>query len=174
MISRVIHAAPSRPAPPCSLSAAGNLLGLLVSPFIVLQYGWRTLFCIFGALGLPLLIFWLASMPDRAAPPSTSTSTSAAATADGPDDAQPSDGRVASSGEAGASGRDVNVFTLMSSSATWAIIIVNFINHWGYFIYLNWMPSYFKVCRRGGCVCVLGGGDGVTPGVGWWALSSRA
>ncbi|KAK9915240.1 hypothetical protein WJX75_006550 [Coccomyxa subellipsoidea] len=27
--------------------------------------------------------------------------------------------------------------------ATWAIIVVNIVNHWGYFIYLNWMPSYF-------------------------------
>jgi nitrate/nitrite transporter NarK len=38
----------------------------------------------------------------------------------------------------------VNALTLMSKLPTWAIIIVNFVNHWGYFIYLNWMPSYFN------------------------------
>ncbi|GFH23432.1 MFS domain-containing protein [Haematococcus lacustris] len=29
------------------------------------------------------------------------------------------------------------------AAATWAIIVVNVINHFGYFIYLNWMPTYF-------------------------------
>ena len=37
----------------------------------------------------------------------------------------------------------VGTLKLLSSKATWAIITVNFVNHWGYFIYLNWMPSYF-------------------------------
>lgn len=37
----------------------------------------------------------------------------------------------------------VGTLQLLSSKATWAIIVVNFVNHWGYFIYLNWMPSYF-------------------------------
>ena len=38
---------------------------------------------------------------------------------------------------------NVGTLQLLSSKATWAIIVVNFVNHWGYFIYLNWMPSYF-------------------------------
>lgn len=37
----------------------------------------------------------------------------------------------------------VGVRQLLSSSAVWAIIVVNIVNHWGYFIYLNWIPSYF-------------------------------
>ena len=37
----------------------------------------------------------------------------------------------------------VGSLKLLSSKAVWAIIVVNFVNHWGYFIYLNWMPSYF-------------------------------
>lgn len=37
----------------------------------------------------------------------------------------------------------VGTLKLLSSKAVWAIIVVNFVNHWGYFIYLNWMPSYF-------------------------------
>ena len=32
---------------------------------------------------------------------------------------------------------------LLSHPATWAIILVNFVNDWGFFIYLNWMPTYF-------------------------------
>jgi ACS family sodium-dependent inorganic phosphate cotransporter/ACS family sodium-dependent inorganic phosphate cotransporter-like MFS transporter 9 len=38
----------------------------------------------------------------------------------------------------------VSALRLMSALPTWAIIVVNFVNHWGYFIYLNWMPSYFN------------------------------
>lgn len=38
---------------------------------------------------------------------------------------------------------NIGTLKLLSNKATWAIIIVNFVNHWGYFIYLNWMPSYF-------------------------------
>ena len=32
---------------------------------------------------------------------------------------------------------------LLASPAVLAIVVVNFVNHWGYFIYLNWMPTYF-------------------------------
>lgn len=50
---------------------------------------------------------------------------------------------------------------LLSSPAVLAIVAVNFVNHWGYFIYLNWMPSFFyKVPWRfpGCCVgaCMAG------------------
>jgi sugar phosphate permease len=33
---------------------------------------------------------------------------------------------------------------LLKKSATWAIIVANFVNHFNYFIYLNWMPMYFN------------------------------
>ncbi|GFH14052.1 putative anion transporter 4, chloroplastic [Haematococcus lacustris] len=39
--------------------------------------------------------------------------------------------------------RQVTPASLLTHSATWAIIVVNVINHFGYFIYLNWMPTYF-------------------------------
>jgi hypothetical protein len=48
----------------------------------------------------------------------------------------------------------VGVVRLLRSSAVWAIIVVNIVNHWGYFIYLNWIPSYFyKVTVRLVAVC---------------------
>lgn len=110
---------------------AGNLVGLILSPLILLQFGWRALFYTFGLVGVPLLAMWLASAPKplpKAAPPPAAESPKAAA---GGGDAKES----------------VSVGQLLSHPATWAIIIVNIVNHWGYFIYLNWMPSYFvKVC----------------------------
>lgn len=48
----------------------------------------------------------------------------------------------------------MGVVRLLRSSAVWAIIVVNIVNHWGYFIYLNWIPSYFyKVTARLVAVC---------------------
>jgi hypothetical protein len=69
-------------------------------------------------MGGPLLAFWLAVVPDQEPEgvPDKATSQSK---------------------------RSVGMLQLLGSSATWAIIIVNIVNHWGYFIYLNWMPSYF-------------------------------
>ncbi|KAK9845874.1 hypothetical protein WJX81_004733 [Elliptochloris bilobata] len=91
----------------------GNLLGLALSPVLMAALGWRSLFLIFGAVGAPLLALWLAVVPARAT-------------------------RV----EAATSARS-STLDLLGSSATWAIIVVNIVNHWGYFIYLSWMPSYF-------------------------------
>lgn len=32
---------------------------------------------------------------------------------------------------------------LIRSKHTWAIVVANCVNHWGYFLYLNWLPAYF-------------------------------
>lgn len=47
----------------CAAPAAGNLIGLAVSPIILAAFGWRSLFLIFGILGGPLLAFWLSVVP---------------------------------------------------------------------------------------------------------------
>jgi len=107
----------------------GNLAGLILSPLLLVTFGWRALFYIFGLVGLPLLAMWLAVVPDR--PPASGSSSAAQAA-----------GSTASAAAAAAKPA-TSVWTLMSKPATWAIIIVNIVNHFGYFIYLNWMPSYF-------------------------------
>ena len=37
----------------------------------------------------------------------------------------------------------VSVARLIASPRTWAIVIANCVNHWGYFLFLNWLPAYF-------------------------------
>jgi cyanate permease len=111
-----LRALPSRPA-----VRAGNLLGLVLAPLLLGWLGWRGLFFIFGALGLPLLLLWQRVVPERGA-----TATGAPP--------RPALGAL----------------RLLSSPATWAILVVNVVNHWGYFIYLNWMPSYFYKARARG------------------------
>ena len=126
--------------------AAGNLLGLAISPVLMAALGWRALFLVFGVMGAPLLAVWLGVVPARAT--------------------------LARQVPDSASAR-CSTLDLLRSSATWAIIVrpctqlpcnfaacssphhcrsetgrgtaqvVNIVNHWGYFIYLSWMPSYF-------------------------------
>eukprot|EP00198_Chlamydomonas_reinhardtii_P002510 XP_001691846.1 predicted protein [Chlamydomonas reinhardtii] len=107
---------------------SGNLVGLVLSPLLLMTYGWRGLFLVFGVLGAPLLLFWLKAQPGPPHPtalqaPPCPLSASTSTTPPPP---------------------DVTVAKLLTSSATWAIIIVNIVNHFGYFIYLNWMPTYFS------------------------------
>ncbi|MEW5317340.1 MAG: hypothetical protein WDW38_008645 [Sanguina aurantia] len=112
---------------------SGNLLGLLLSPLILMNFGWRALFYTFGLCGVPLLLLWMAVVPGKE------------------QQQQQLERRVVcrksrrgSRDVSGSSGADVTIGQLLSSRATWAIILVNIVNHWGYFIYLNWMPTYFN------------------------------
>lgn len=113
-----------------------------------MQFGWKSLFLVFGLLGAPLLAIWLALTPKQAPPDDHSNPSSGGAAAvrgtevnksesSGVITPQKSEGRA-------------SVGKLLSHPATWAIIIVNIVNHWGYFIYLNWMPSYFSKVRPDG------------------------
>jgi ACS family sodium-dependent inorganic phosphate cotransporter/ACS family sodium-dependent inorganic phosphate cotransporter-like MFS transporter 9 len=107
---------------------SGNLLGLLASPLILATFGWRALFLVFGALGAPLLAVWLATVPDAPAKQQQQQQQQQTQTQQQQQTQQQ---------------KPVTLRQLLSHKATWAIIVVNFVNHWGYFIYLNWMPTYF-------------------------------
>jgi hypothetical protein len=120
----------------------GNLLGLLLSPFILVTFGWRALFLVFGVLGAPLLAVWNAAVPDKPSAPQQPPSSAAAAAA-------AAGGGAAAAAGGAAPGGGVTLLKLLSHPATWAIIVVNFVNHWGYFIYLNWMPTYFSKVTGG-------------------------
>lgn len=103
------HSGPALTANRCP--GAGNLVGLLLSPFILQQYGWRALFYMFGLAGLPLLLVWAAVVPSQAGKRSG-----------GPGGA----GAAAPAGGGGSSGSQVGVWQMLSKRAIWAIIIVNF------------------------------------------------
>ena len=83
---------------------AGNLAGLALAPILLHTIGWRGLFYVFGLLGLPLLAVWLAVVP-------------------------PQTPRALAAGQAAPP--KLSSLQMMSKSATWAIIVVNFVNHWG-------------------------------------------
>jgi MFS family permease len=88
---------------PDVIAAAGNLAGLALAPVLLHTVGWRGLFYVFGLLGLPLLALWLKVVPKQTPKPRT-------------------DGQGV---------EKLSAVKMMSNSATWAIIAVNFVNHWG-------------------------------------------
>lgn len=154
--------------PSASSLAAGNLLGLLLSPLILINFGWRALFYTFGLCGIPLLLLWMAVVPGKdvpgilqqqeaslkttpTTPPPAASAAAAAAVAAAGGEREVSEEQQASKDVSSSSGADVTIWQLLSSRATWAIILVNIVNHWGYFIYLNWMPTYFNQVSEGFC-----------------------
>eukprot|EP00854_Cymbomonas_tetramitiformis_P010112 gene10112-11968_t len=76
-------------------------------------YGWRSLFYLYAALALPIMLLWQAAVPVHTPAPGA---------------------------PAGAS----SPLAMLSKPGVWAPIAANFVNHWGYFTYLNWMPAYFN------------------------------
>jgi ACS family sodium-dependent inorganic phosphate cotransporter/ACS family sodium-dependent inorganic phosphate cotransporter-like MFS transporter 9 len=92
----------------------GTILGLLLSPLIVQRLGWPGLFYVFGALGLPVLAFWNAVVPEH----------NVVAGSLGP-----------SAGPAPSA--------MLKSKAVWAIVVANSVNHCNYFIFLFMLPTYF-------------------------------
>jgi predicted MFS family arabinose efflux permease len=108
---------------------SGNLVGLVLSPMLLAAYGWRAVFYTFSVIGAPLLALWLAVVPPQPKP-------------------------VETDAVGGTKPAAVSIRQLLSSRAVWAIIVVKFVNHWGYFIYLNWMPSYFYKVLGGYSTCL--------------------
>jgi len=101
---------------------SGTIIGLLVSPPIIMKFGWQGLFLTYGLLAIPTLVLWRTLVPTPKPAPDAA--------------AEVAKGSAESSEDAGM-GR------LLREPAIWAIIIANTCNHWNYFIYLNWLPTYF-------------------------------
>jgi len=124
----------------------GNLLGLALSPVLLARMGWRGMFAFFGAAGAPLLLFWFSLVPEServkrerrrnsisTSSTSTSTPSSCSTSTSSPPPPPPQPPTTPK----------VTPRALLSSRHTWAIIAANVANHWGYFVYLSWLPSYF-------------------------------
>lgn len=90
-------------------------MGLVLSPLILQRWGWRALFYTFGLLGGPLLLLWSLVVPGQQAQ----------------QQAQQAQQQQQQQSSGGATPSSISLLSLLSKPATWAIIIVNFINHWG-------------------------------------------
>lgn len=110
----------------------GNVMGLLLTPLAMSTVGLSGPFILFSSLGLLWLTIWAFRVTND---PQDSNSISI------------SELRLIQAGKSDSpldKSKLPPVRLLFSKMATWAIIIANITNNWGYFVLLSWMPVYFK------------------------------
>ena len=106
----------------------GTVIAFLLSPTIIVAFGWRALFYISGALGGLWLWAWIAKAADR---PETSPGVSAAELA----------AIVAGRPAASPAGR-LPWKLILREKAVWAIVLAHVCHNWGFNILLLWLPTY--------------------------------
>ncbi|PIN02765.1 Permease of the major facilitator superfamily [Handroanthus impetiginosus] len=110
----------------------GNVIGLVLTPMAMSSVGTSGPFILFTSLGFLWLLTWTYRIADD---PRESTSISR------------SELRLIEAGKSDShviKGKLPPVAGLFSKLPTWAIILANITNNWGYFVLLSWMPVYFK------------------------------
>ena len=175
-------------------------MGLLLSPLILQHFGWRALFYIFGLVGAPLLLLWAALVPSQAGKVAGGAAAGGSGSGGGSRVGVPQLlSRPATWAiiivNFGAPCQEARLIECRQrSSCACAVprpaqlahppaLLVPYtltcpfptplaaVNHWGYFIYLNWMPTYFYK-ELGGCGRFAG--RGALPLVGGAGPARRA
>ncbi|PNH07465.1 putative anion transporter 7 [Tetrabaena socialis] len=122
-----------------SLTTSGMYLGsasaMLILPWLASIFGSASLLRIVGGLGLAWMVLWLAvgrDIPHRETVIPLSTM----------DHHRPNPG----SGGAGHKGRPgpTPYRRMFASPAVWAIVVNNFSFHYGFYVIMNWLPTYFN------------------------------
>ena len=120
---------------------SGSMIGLLAAPALLARAGIPGPFVVFGTLGLVWAIVWHFAATTYPKESAMVDARELSHIVDHPGgaltEAERSSGR--------STPRAPTPFKLLLSKApTWACIIANFVNNWGFFILLAWMPLYFK------------------------------
>ncbi|OIT29451.1 PREDICTED: probable anion transporter 6, chloroplastic [Nicotiana attenuata] len=114
----------------------GSVTGLLLAPPLIQNYGWESVFYLFGFLGIAWFVGFQLVKEDRpwfstesmSWPPSFSRNKSMGS----------------SLGELSASLKDVPWKAFFRSKAVWAMIYAHFCGSWGHYTCLSWLPTYFS------------------------------
>ena len=110
----------------------GTLIGLVTTGWIIKQWGWPSVFFVFGALGIGWCLWWHLrgyDTPDRDPHMGTAERTLLAA-----HQTQMAPPRAA---------EPVPWKQLLSHRAVWALVINHFCSNWVLYMLLAWLPSYF-------------------------------
>ncbi|KAJ8559930.1 hypothetical protein K7X08_003988 [Anisodus acutangulus] len=110
----------------------GSVTGLLLAPPLIQNYGWESVFYLFGFLGIAWFSGFQLVKEDR--PWSLPESMSW----------PPSFPRNKSLGELNTSLKDVPWKAFFRSKAVWAMIYAHFCGSWGHYTCLSWLPTYFS------------------------------
>eukprot|EP01018_Ginkgo_biloba_P028764 Gb_28293 [translate_table: standard] len=118
----------------------GNVISLLASPIIMSQTGVFGPFVIFGFLGFLWLSVWTYAISNNPESHPGIAKSEVLYIQDGNKFSAKSTKKPLTEG-----GSILPPFRLLLSKLpTWAIIIANLTNNWGYFVLLSWMPVYFN------------------------------
>lgn len=126
--------------------SVGSVLGLLLAPSIIQNFGWESVFYIFGFLG----IIWCLAFQfvkedqspldgdyfDSSQMPLDTVGKNLVTIPEGMS-------RSSSSGELNNSVKDVPWKAFFRSQAVWAMIYTHFCGSWGHYTCLSWLPTYF-------------------------------
>jgi ACS family sodium-dependent inorganic phosphate cotransporter len=96
----------------------GTVISLPVTGWLVREYGWPLPFYAFGLIGLVWAGIWFARVGDG----------------HGPDTGH----------EPAAAKRTIPWRALLATPAVWAIVINHFCHNWTLYLFVAWLPSYFK------------------------------
>jgi MFS transporter, ACS family, solute carrier family 17 (sodium-dependent inorganic phosphate cotransporter), other len=115
------------------LNASGIPLGtvgaLLLTPAIVLAWGWPMVFYVFGLLGFLWYGFWHFLATDTPETHPTIHSTEARF--------------IRENAPSVPKNEKIPWGLLLSKAPVWAIVINHFCSNWGFYVILTWLPTYF-------------------------------
>ncbi|MGR8919480.1 MAG: ACS family MFS transporter [Gammaproteobacteria bacterium] len=107
----------------------GTLFALVVTGWLVEQFGWPSVFYIFGAAGVVWCLLWFA----RAANDPATDPRCAAAERD----------MLASHAPPPKESTEIPWRTMLTTPAIWALLVNHFCSNWALYMLLAWLPSYF-------------------------------
>lgn len=109
----------------------GTIFALSATGWLIANHGWPSVFYTFGALGIVFALIWLWLVHPR---PSAHPTISAAEKAE----------LASLDADIGTSPEPVPWKFLFSHSAVWALVVNHFCANWTLYLFLTWLPSYFR------------------------------
>ncbi|KAF5178516.1 Ascorbate transporter protein [Thalictrum thalictroides] len=110
----------------------GNVIGFLLTPIMMSTTGISGPFTLFACLGFFWLTVWALAIRNDPRDSHLISSAELRLIQAGKTDSPTKNGKVPT------------LRQLLSKLPTWALILANVTNNWGYFVLLSWMPVYFK------------------------------
>ncbi|XP_043720466.1 probable anion transporter 6, chloroplastic isoform X2 [Telopea speciosissima] len=123
--------------------SVGSVLGLLLAPPLIQNFGWESVFYIFGILGLLWCLGFQFVKEGQSSFTGQNISRNFTSIASFPSNwgTKPWN---ASLKELSVSLKDVPWKEFFQSRAVWAMIYVHFCGSWGHYTCLSWLPTYFS------------------------------
>ncbi|KAG0466607.1 hypothetical protein HPP92_017557 [Vanilla planifolia] len=112
----------------------GNMLSFLATPVLIARLGINGPFSLYALLGLLWLSMWVWGVTNDPRDNPVISQAELRLIRDGKSQDQDHRSRH----------KFPPVRYLLSKLPTWAIILANIANNWGYFVLLSWLPVYFK------------------------------